>query len=46
MIDHSKGLRQFCHEKDCNENRIVYWNGEFIDKWYCKKHEKTKSKNV
>lgn len=33
-------IRQFCHEKDCNESRLVKWNYEFLNKWICDKHMK------
>jgi hypothetical protein len=32
-----------CHHKDCNETMTKYWDGSFIDRWYCKNCKQTKN---
>jgi len=31
-------IKIFCHEKDCEEMKVIDWDGSFIGRWYCMKH--------
>lgn len=37
-------LKNWCHEKDCKNFQILDWQGEFIEKYWCKKHKKKEKK--
>lgn len=33
-------ITQYCHYKYCECWHMIYWKGDFIEKWYCKEHER------
>jgi len=38
-------LKILCHKRYCENFKIIDWNGEFIEKWFCDKHKKGKGEN-
>lgn len=36
----SQKIIVYCQIKDCQNNKTIIWNGEFIQKWICKKCQK------
>jgi len=36
--------KNYCHERDCEHFKEIFWDGEFIENWLCELHKNKEKK--